>query len=378
MYTEDYNDSNYSLRSLILKVFLILTIIIILIWIVPKFLSYKKKDTQTKEKTVISAKISNKEINNLEQAGLKYFNNNNIPTDNNTSKKVTLKELKENNVVGNIKNGNTVCDINKSYVKLTKTENDYTMKSYLRCASSTKYSIKHINKYDYCKDTTLCEKQNIEESTPIEDNKNKESKIDDNKEKPKTLSEFSKWEDYTKTSCDTKEITCDINDTNCLKEVKIYTRKEIVGTKTTPLSTEHTALKYINTQQKTVCNNYNYIVISNVIFRTQGNYDEILSLGKTSTNSWTYRGQISTDTTPSFGGNEYYKYVGTKDNIHYYDSYKYNYSMERVTSYTSGCNNTAVKKVNFYNVYKQKETYNIEENVYATACYQSTRTRTYN
>ena len=52
--------------------------------------------------------------------------------------------------------------------------------------------------------------------------------------------------------------------------------------------------------------------------------------------------------------------------------------MERVTSYTSDCSDTSNKTVTTYQVYKQQETYTKEDKVYATACYSSTRTRTYN
>ncbi|MBR4619040.1 MAG: hypothetical protein IKO49_07015 [Bacilli bacterium] len=392
MYTEDYNNSNYSLRSLILKIFLILTIIVILIWIVPKFLSYKKPKKVEKEKTVSveTVKITTSSLNKLQTAGLNYFNKDNIPTVNNQSEKVTLGELIKAKKSDEIKISNTVCDVDKSYVKLTKNQDNYTMKTYLKCGGSNRDKLIYVSNYDYCKDTVLCEKQdNVDNKTLDSNSSNHDNQVviqqptestdtDVSKAPQKVLSEFSKWQSYQRTSCDTKAVTCDINDTNCLKEVKIYTRKEVVGTKSTPSYTEHTALKYIKHETKTVCSNYNYVVVSNNIFRTQGNYEEILSLNKKTTNNWTYRGQISTESTPRFGGNEYYKYLGTEGSVHYYDSYKYNYPMEKVTSFTAQCSNKVSKNVNFYVVYKQKEEFSIKENVYATACYASVRTRTYN
>ena len=224
-------------------------------------------------------------------------------------------------------------------------------------------------------------KKKKKNDTPKDEQKDSTIKEDETKQKTPTLSQFSKWENYAKTSCDTQAITCDINDTTCLKEVKLYKRTEIVGTKLTNYKTEHTALRTVNTTTKNVCSSYNYLVINNIIFRTKGNYGEILNLNKQTTANWTYNGQISIKSSPRFGANEYYKYVGADskaDTLFYYDSYKYNYQMERVTSYTSDCSDTSNKAVTTYQVYKQQETYTKEDKVYATACYSSTRTRTYN
>lgn len=391
MYSESEYNKDFSVRSLLLKIFLILIIIILLIWIVPKFLSYKKKPkTENKtEKVAQVEKIKTSAINKLEKAGLKYFKEDNVPNDENKDKKITLSELKKENIVGDIKNGTTTCNANKSYVLLTKENDDYVLKTYLKCGSEDDYVLSHVGKYDYCHNTYLCKKDETQEDKKedviVKNDDNNKPAEEENKEetktnptpKTKTLSEFSSWKAYEKTSCDTKEVTCGAYDTNCLTEVKLYTRKELVGTKTVTHTTEHTALKYVKTESKKVCSDYNYVVISNNIFKTKGNYGEILNLGKQSTSNWTYRGQVTTTTTPSFGGNEYYKYVGTSSGSHYYDSYKYNYSMEKVGSYTQGCSSTTTKPVNIYTVYKQAEQYNTKENVYATACYKSVRTRTY-
>ncbi len=395
MYTE--SDSRFSVRSLLVKIFIILIIIIVLIWIVPKFLSYKKGPKSTKKTTPEVAqvtKISASTLRKLENAGLKYFNKDNIPTEESKSVKVTLKDLKKQGLVTDLKSNNNVCDTDSSYVKLTKNKDDYTMKSYLKCGSSSDYSLASVNDYSYCSSTLLCKKDdsiktedgNVD-NNPTEGNNTSENNTNDNSSnnsnnnsnssETKKLSDFTAWQSYVRTSCDTKAVTCDINDTNCLQEVKLFSRKEIIGTKTTTNTFDHTALKYVSTKTSNTCPSYNYVVINNTIFRTKGNYGEVLQLNKNSTNSWTYKGQVSNSTAPRFGGNEYYKYVGTENNMHYYDYYKYNYAMEQVSSLTSGCSSAVSSNVNYYSVYKQQETYQVVDNVYATACYKSVRTRTY-
>lgn len=381
MYSE--TDSRFSLKSLFIKIFLIILIILLLIWLVPKFLSYKKspKRSNNKTKEVVSvSKIKNSSLKKLESAGLKYFNKDNVPKDEYKSVMVTLKDLNTN-----IKNDGNVCDADKSYVKLTKNKDDYTMKSYLVCGGSKGYLLTNVGEYSYCGDNLLCEKDDTKTTTEPDDNNgngtgddnsnNSNSSGSDGNSNNNTLSEFGPWSEFVRTSCDTKAVTCSSNDYNCLQEVKLYSRKEIVGKKNVTNTFEHTAIKSAGSKTQFTCPSYNYIVINNTIFRTKGNYGEILELNKKSTNSWTYVGQVSSETSPRFGGNQYYKYVGTQGNVHYYDYYKYNYSTEQVTSFVSGCSLKQATTVNYYTVYKQQETFTTTEDVYATACYKSVRTR---
>lgn len=393
MYTE--KESNFSIRSLLIKIFIILVIIIVLIWIVPKFLSYKKGPNSTKKKisksvdTAEVSKISPSTLRKLEKAGLKYFKKENVPTEESKSSKVILKELKKDGYITDLKSNNKVCDKESSYVMLTKNKEDYTMKSYLKCGSSKDYILSSVGQYSYCGDSYLCKKDaNIKDENK-DDNKEKpkDDNVKDNNNDDKTgnnsnngsdkkvLGNFGPWSEYVRTSCDTKAVVCNKDDSNCLQEVKLYSRNEIVGTKTITKTFDHTALKYVNSKTQNVCSSYNYYVINNTIFRTKGNYGEILQLGKTSTSSWSYKGQVSTTTTPRFGGNEYYKYVGTQNGTHYFDYYKYNLAMEQVSSFTYGCTNTTSGSVKYYSVYKQPETYKTTEDVYATACYKSVRNR---
>lgn len=381
MYSE--TDSRFSLKSLIIKIFLIILIIILLIWLVPKFLSYKKspKRSNNKTKEVVSvSKISDSSLKKLESAGLKYFNKDNVPKDEYKSVMVTLKDLKKDGYITDIKNDGNVCDVDKSYVKLTKNKEDYTMKSYLICGKSKDYLLTNVGEYSYCSDNLLCKKDDTKTTTtPGDDNNNNNNNSNNNSNgnnnNNNTLSEFGPWSEFVRTSCDTKAVTCNSNDSNCLQEVKLYSRKEIVGKKTITNKFDHTALKSAGSKNVYACPSYNYIVINDTIYRTKGNYGEVLELNKKSTNSWTYVGQVSSETAPRFGGNQYYKYVGTQGKIHYYDYYKYNYSTEQVTAFVSGCSSTKSTTVNYYTVYKQQETYTTQEDVYATACYKSVRTR---
>ena len=379
----EFDESEYTLKGFIIKLFLILTIIIVLIWLIPKFFLYKKsKQHEEIKENKEMVLIENSTLNSVETAGIKHFNEGNIKKKKKESKKVTLKELQNEKLIGDVKNSGVTCDNNKTYVEITKNINDYTLKTYVKCSSETKQKTTYLNNYSYCNDNYLCERnEQKEKELKEQEERQRNLSVPDtgvNDGETRELTAFGPWKNYQKTSCDKQEMKCDINNTNCLREVRVERKQELVDIRINNYYTEHIALKLVGSQTQLACSNYNYIVIENHIFRTKGNYEEILSLSKKSTSSWTYRGEITTKTTPYFGANEYYKYVSTDDNlVHRYDLYKYNYSTDEVTSFSAGCTSLENKSINYYSIYKQQETIPISEKVYNSVCYSSERTREY-
>ncbi len=431
MYTEDYIHNGIFARRLILKVILILSIVILIIWLLPKFISYKPSN---KSKNTTSIKVSEKNVSansmkeslqKLKDAAIIYYKKEKLPKKEGDIELVTLKQLIKDKILTELYVNNKKCDINKSYAKLTKLKDDYLLKVFITCESKTDYLLIHVGEYDYCA-STICEKDSIKEelikdnkkddketlfadnsknniveenNTIIEEKEENHIKKDESIEKDKDkeiqvpvinkptikLSKFSSWSSEIKTSCNTQEITCDINDKNCLKEVKVTKRIEET---TIPknYTTNSLVLKFTGNIYTSVCKNYNYVTIQGSTYRTLGNYDEILTLPpKTSTNSWSYKGIISTSVTPSFGGNKFYKFIGadysncshtcSNGPKYYYDLYEYNYGLAKVSSVTEGCNIYNSKNVNSYNIAKQVQTVTRNEKVNKEVCYMTTRTR---
>ena len=232
----EFDESEYTFKSFIIKLFLIITIIIVLIWLIPKFFLYKKskqhdeiKNNNNNSEIVL---IEGSTINKAEEAGIKYFNKNNIPTKENEKKKVTLKELQKGKLIGDLKTGNTTCDVKNTYIEITKNDNDYTLKTIVKCSNAVEQKITSLNNYSYCNGSYLCER-NEEKERQIrleEESKNNvnmpSTGVDDLE--TRELTEFGAWKNYRKTSCDRKEIICDINNTNCLREVKVEKKIELV------------------------------------------------------------------------------------------------------------------------------------------------------
>lgn len=419
MYTEDFRHNGFFFRKLVLKLLLIITVILLIIWIIPKFISYKPSNKNqtikiTEENTNDSS-ISNN-LTKIKEAALLYYKADKLPKEKEDIVLVTLQELEKEKLITKLTDSNNkACDSKKSYAKLTKLEDDYLLKVYIKCGNKSDYLLVHVGEYEYCTNA-ICEKDSIKgninekkeeteenkpqlvnnnnkaatsESNEIEQSTNNTNNVQQtisNNSQPTKLSSFGEWSEYTKTSCSTKEVSCNQNDSSCLTEVRLKRQTETVGTYTKEYHTTSLVLDRKLTINTKSCSNYNYIIIQGSIYKTIGNYEEILTLSnRKSTANWSYKETISTTTTPNFGSNKYYKFVGadfkncqatcTSEPSYYYDVYEYNKPITKVSSTTEGCNNIVNKNINIYQVTKQLETARREEPLYATACYQSIRVR---
>lgn len=420
MYVEEYQHNGFFFRKILLKILLVLAIIFLLIWIIPKFTSYKKVNANKNSIKIVEenqASVSLKEhLEKLKQASFVYYKEDKLPKNVDDVELVTLKELENEKLITTLRNEkNKVCDTKKSYVKITKLTDDYLLKVYVDCEGVTDYLLVHVGQYSYCTNT-ICERddqkkddssQKVEEKEDntalaindesLDDNDFDEE--DDNDDFSDTdssvrlpvsskakLSNFGEWSDYVRTSCSTKAVTCAKDDFNCLKEIRLKRQTESVGTYDKEYYTTHLVLNKISSSTVNACSNYNYFTIQGTTYKSIGNYEEILSISnRQSTSNWTYKETISTTTTPNFGSDKYYKFVGadfsnctytcTNPVAYYYDVYVYNHPIIKVSNFTSNCTSTSSKVVNSYSVAKKKETSKREERLYATACYQSVRER---
>ena len=79
--------------------------------------------------------VFNDNIKNIKDAAINYFTNARLPKELNESKKITLREMKEKKLVLNVRDASAnTCDGNKSYVEVTKGNNEYIMKILLSCS----------------------------------------------------------------------------------------------------------------------------------------------------------------------------------------------------------------------------------------------------
>ena len=381
-----YTHNGFFIRKLLLKVLILLGILLFLFGFIPMFRSYKSSNKKVNDSIKIIEKNTNNSSENnfkkLKQASLSYFNSKNIPTKINDSKKVTLNTLINKKLISKIYNSdNKVCDVSKSYVKLTKLNNDYLLKLYIKCGNYFDYKLIHVGKYSYCKNT-LCEK----DSTKI-NYEDKDSKTDDNNSNEVNnsinnsdnininikLSDFGAWSGNTIVDCNTSDIVCDINDTNCLREVKITRDKKVIGVNTKTYSKEIYSIIRTGFKPTEVCPGYDYFYFNNELYRTSGNYNDVLNLNKNINSTWKYVNTVNLDNAPSFDLNSYYQFVSMSSNTLTFDVYKFNSPIYK--GETSTFCFKRQKLISMYTVKKEIKTTTVNENIYQDVCYMNTRER---
>lgn len=154
MYTEEYEQKGFPFRDFLLKLILIIVIILMVIWILPNITSPKVK-TNKDTSTVVTKQVS-KNIDKIKSAAVKYYTKKKLPTKTGKSKSITLDNLIQKKYISNIKDKDI--DKKKSYAKITKLDNEYLLKVYVKTKKASDYKLYHLGHYDYCK-SYLCEKR---------------------------------------------------------------------------------------------------------------------------------------------------------------------------------------------------------------------------
>lgn len=286
MYTEEYDKRPFPFRDFLLKFIIIVIFALLLVWLIPKFISPKTSGNE-----VTSSKVFEKNLTTMKKASVNYYSKKeNLPTDN-SKEVITLRQMISKNMLRAFtdKNGKA-CNVDKSYSEITSDNGEYVLKVKLKCSDEEDYVLTKLGSYSYCT-SEICEKDlsktdtKSEESSTTTNNKtnnetNNETKMDEietpdtsdsESEKDEesdssntavnytyeyqktTAGTFSSWSDWSgkaKNSERYKEITCATNDSNCLKEIKVTTRREVIGK--TPLGQNVVAtVSYYQTRTRT-------------------------------------------------------------------------------------------------------------------------------
>ena len=282
MYTEEYDKRPFPFRDFLLKFIMIVIFALFLVWLIPKFISPK---TSSNEAT--SSKVFEKNLTAMKKASVNYYSKKeNLPTDN-SKEVITLRQMISKNMLRAFtdKNGKA-CNVDKSYSEITSDNGEYVLKVKLKCSDEEDYVLTKLGSYSYCtseiceKDLSKTDTKSEEFSTTTNNKTNNETKTDEietpdtsdsESEKDEesessntvvnytyeyqktTAGTFSSWSDWSgkaKNSERYKEITCGTNDSSCLKEIKVTTRREVIGK--TPLGQNVVAtVSYYQTRTRT-------------------------------------------------------------------------------------------------------------------------------
>lgn len=231
-----------------------------------------------------------------------------------------------------------------------------------------------------------------------------------------TLSKWSAWSEWEKTSCDTKELACDTNNDACIKKRQLYERKEQIGTYKDTFTKQRQEQRQVATYTQKACSKYNYIIIDNTTYAITDTttYTTINKVTTTKTTAvtraggWTYSGRGSYANPPRDTASTHYKFVGadyskcndkcTSLPNFYYDAYNYTAGDMKVTtsttttpittshtdttvtshtdsSVTATCGELVTKEIPVYRTIEVTDKSSINKPLYGTVCYKSEKTR---
>lgn len=549
MYTEEYENRGFPFRNFLLKLILIIIFVFLLVWLLPKFIApsinnnIKNNTVDNKGINALTSQIFQNNLEKMKEAAISYYTDERLPKEDGEFKQMTLSEMIGLKLITPlIDKNNKAVDVEKSYVKITKSGNEYILKVNIKDSEKEDYILVHLGCYTYC-DSTICEKKETEvvikgsivnDKTPIvkkyycqivngkyysksgnvvnkatydsecnikppkQDDKyscvkvngkyyDKSGSIVDKKTfdkscnskekdkyscvkangkyydkdgnevdketfeekcntKPKEdkyyceivdgkyydkfgnvvdkdayekscksipekeyiyeyartknaqFSSWTAWSSWLKTNCNTKAITCAATDVNCLREVKLYNRKEKIGTHKQYYTKERTVQITSGSYQEKTCANYNYVIVNNTTYAVTTTYASINNVTSSTASSvagWTYNGRKSFKNPPRDTTTKHYIFVGadysycsdvctTLPNF-YYDEYTYTGTMQNVASTTTpissgsgvmaSCGSYVTKTVYLYSNITVSEMDSRTEPLYGTVCYSSDRTR---
>ena len=140
MYNE--NGKSYFFRDLIVKILLVLLFVFLLMWLFPM-----------PNLNPLYDKIFSQNISNMTDAAKSYFTVSRLPQNEGETKKLTLGDMINNKMIIEFTDSDgKACDVDKSYVEVTKKGSEYVYKTNLACSNQEDYVIEYFGCYNVCED----------------------------------------------------------------------------------------------------------------------------------------------------------------------------------------------------------------------------------
>ncbi len=162
MYSDDEEKRGFPIRDFLIRLVLIIIFVLLLMWLLPPRLKGNNVDLSP-----LTNRIFNANIQAMKEAAIPYFTTERLPKKVGDEAKLTLQEMLDKKLLLPFtdKNGDS-CDTKNSYVLVTKEENEYLLKVYLKCNDDEDYILVHIGCYSYCTtENGVCEKEETQKPT---------------------------------------------------------------------------------------------------------------------------------------------------------------------------------------------------------------------
>ena len=141
MYEE--RKTKFSLRDIILQLLLMVLFIFIMVWLFPT--KNYLKDQNVVENDAIYVDY----MNSMSEAAKDYFTTKTVPSKVGDTVKLTLGEMLEKKLILAI-GGNASCSLEKSYIEVTKMDDDYQLRVELSCDKFSDYVVITLGCKDFC------------------------------------------------------------------------------------------------------------------------------------------------------------------------------------------------------------------------------------
>ena len=145
MYDEDNLERKETLKSVFIKIVLVVLFIFVLMMLFPT----KGFVTNYVDEKVNENLRGNDNFNNnllaMATAGSGYFTSSRLPVNTGDKVKMTLGEMYDDKLLVKFSDSNNrLCDNKKSYIEVTKNDDEYTMKVNLSCTDKEDYIMLHM------------------------------------------------------------------------------------------------------------------------------------------------------------------------------------------------------------------------------------------
>lgn len=169
MYEYDERKDKSSIKGVIVQILLMVMFIFVLICLFPS----KSDLDKLKTTEIISSleplydRIFNENIIAMKDAAKSYYTTPRLPKNIGDNVSMTLSEMLDKKIILPFtdRDGNQ-CDLENSYVSITKKDGEFIMKVNLKCSSQENYLLVTMGCYDYC-ETGICEKNDSDIKTPV-------------------------------------------------------------------------------------------------------------------------------------------------------------------------------------------------------------------
>ena len=166
-----YNERKdmFTIKDVFLQVLFVVLFVFLLIWLFPtkSFVTEKVDNLADSIGNINGNYLTtfNENIKSMKEAAQSYFTTARLPQKVGEIKTLTLQKMLDEKLILPFVDGKgEQCNAQKSYVEITKMDDEYILKVYLSCEDNTDYVLVHMGCYDYC-DTYLCEKKEVPKPT---------------------------------------------------------------------------------------------------------------------------------------------------------------------------------------------------------------------